>query len=175
MGQLILYLLLFILIIALPIALSIWGYKRLAKNGYKKIAIAIPAIIVGTLSYSIYTAVSPVDNFYKEDFESNTGLKFPVSGNILSKAATYPDQHGKYSSVAVVSISASDYKLLFEQTNVDTTFKAGNLTKPLNIYNEVTSGISDSDILTIVRKKKLAIAFLKDKKRIVLERRIYDF
>ena len=50
-----------------------------------------------------------------------------------------------------------------------------NLTKPFKMYDEVTRGILDSEIETIVKRKKMAIAFLKDRRRVILERRIYNF
>lgn len=101
-----------ILIIGIPIAVGYGIYifikkKNLNKN-FRWIALS-PILIMG---YIIYNAFYPSDEFYKEDFTEVTGLRFPESGKILYKTATFPDQFGDYTSVALIKVDADFYKSL---------------------------------------------------------------
>lgn len=62
--------------------------------------------------FSIYASIFPFDDFYKGEFVRVTGLKFPASGRILEKYASYPDMHGDYDSCALIQVSESDYESL---------------------------------------------------------------
>jgi hypothetical protein len=74
----------------------------------------IPVIIFG---YFIYTAIYPLDNFYKQDFKEVTGIEFPENGEIIYKSADYPDQFGDYASVSIVKVDKDFYQTLPNRLN----------------------------------------------------------
>jgi hypothetical protein len=98
-------------------AMLIVFYKWLVRRGFRKLAIIIPAMIIAVVGYGAYVSLGPPDSFYKEDFEKYSGMKFPSSGEIIKKYATYPDLHGEYISVALIHLSSSDYQELKEELN----------------------------------------------------------
>jgi hypothetical protein len=114
-------------IFLLAFTLLIILYKWLVRRGFRKLAIVFPAMIIVVVGYGAYVSLVPPDSFYKEDFEKYSGMKFPASGEIIKKYATYPDLHGEYISVALIHMSSSDYRDLKEELNrnnslaVDTT------------------------------------------------------
>lgn len=61
------------------------------------------------LSFEIYRALYPFEEFYVEEWCSNTDLPFPKSSNIIWKTATYPDQHGDYTSTAIIKLPALEF------------------------------------------------------------------
>jgi hypothetical protein len=171
-----LFIVIFIVIIVLPF---IWLLVKLAnwfiKKGYKKATYIALCIIGLFVVYSIYTAIYPPDRFYIEDFEYYTELKFPPSSKILKKNADYPDQHGKYTSIAVVQLSKSDYKNLLLKVATDTTFTTDTTIGISNSFDEVTAGVDKKGIIKIVRKKKMKLAFLKDSTHLLIEKHFYNF
>jgi len=62
--------------------------------------------------FEMYRAIFPFDDFYQREFVRVTGLKFPASGKILKKNASYPDFHGDYESCALIQVSELDYEAL---------------------------------------------------------------
>jgi hypothetical protein len=167
-------LLVIVIIIGLPLYLIIYPYRKLRKTKFRKYAFIVPALIIGLTVYIIYDAIYPSDSFYEEDFTSITGLSFPQSGKILSKDADYPDQHGHYTSVAVVFLSSDDYNVLFTKVNNDKTFETDTIMGESSSFRKVTAGIKNKDIKKILRKGKMVMGFLNDNRRIILERRLSD-
>jgi hypothetical protein len=162
------------ILIGLPLFVIIYPYKKLRKTRFKKYAFIIPLLIIGLFVYLFYDSIYPSDSFYEDDFVSITNLTFPQSGIILAKEADYPDQHGHYTSVAVVSLSTTDYKALFEKVINDKTFETDTIIGESSGYRKVTEGIKDSDIKKIMRKGKMVIGFLNDNRRIIIERHLSD-
>jgi len=162
------------LLVGIPILFSVLSYRWLRKKGHEKLGLAIGGLVIVALVFWIYIAFYPLDSFYKEDFEYYSKLTFPPSGRIISKEASYPDIHGKYSSDAVVELSKADYSLLLRKLGSDSTFKADTVIGYASQYFEkVTIGIAKKDIIQIVRKSKLNIGFHKDKRTIIIERRMW--
>jgi amino acid transporter len=96
MGLLIL--LFIIILIGIPIGISYLIYQWIKKREFEKkwrLLAIIPLIIVG---YFFYTAIYPDEDYYKNDFKEVTDMEFPISGKILYKTASYPDQFGDYTS-----------------------------------------------------------------------------
>jgi hypothetical protein len=147
-------------------------YKWLKRKGYKKIAFAIPILIIGTMFYLIY----PNDSFYIQDFQSNTNISFPASGVIVKKDATYPDIHGTYTSKAIIRLSTQDYKTLYQKLTADPVFRAD--TSSFHFLGDTeeffeAKDIKMSQISTIligVREAQFKIGFVNDGKTIVFER-----
>jgi hypothetical protein len=174
--MILLLVLMFIVIIGVPIVISYFIYRWLRKTEFKKYAIIFPIIILGTLTFFIYTAFYPTDSFYREDFESNTNLKLPETAKILAKDASYPDQFGDYWSSAIIQLDEDEYlNLQLELSKsknfaIDTTNQKIGITKE---YNNLTENISENEIKIVYYNKNeqwFKVAFLKDKKRIIFER-----
>ena len=159
-------------LLAIPIALSVIIYRWFTKKGYKKTGLATASLIIGLICFFIYISIYPLDSFYKEDFEYYSGLPFPKSGKILAKDASYPDIHGTYSSDALIELSIIDFKNLLENVSKDSTFKNDTILCG-EYYDKVIKSISTKNIIKIVRKGKLIIAFLNDNKTIIIEKRDY--
>jgi hypothetical protein len=137
----------FLFITFIPTGLAYLVFRWLAKKGYKKVGLALLATVTIWTIYSVYTAFYPTDSFYKDEFENNTGLKFPKSGDILTKDASYPDIHGDYSATAIFKTDNNDFNEIqraieqnnkfqldtfprkFTLTNFDTTIKEPGFTK----------------------------------------------
>jgi hypothetical protein len=165
-----------ILVIGVLTAILYFLYKWLVKKGQKKIGILILITILGFLTFSIYTAFYPLDEFYEQQFEIHTGLDFPKTGRIVSKDSNYPDQHGDFWASAIVELDTEEYaalkiKLLNEQDfQIDTTGQGIGIT---TAYRELTKNINKEDIEVVyVKTGKLwfKVAFLKNKKTIIFER-----
>jgi len=125
----------FILITLIPIGLAYLAYRWLTKKGYKRVGLAILATItIGTIYFS-YTAFYPTGSFYEDEFEDNTGLDFPNSGDILTKDASYPDQHGDYSATALFKIDQNDFNLILNSIQKNAKFKLDTIPFKFNLAN----------------------------------------
>lgn len=168
-------LLIVILIIGIPISISYFLYRWLTKTKFKKLAFLLPTLIIGTVTFFIYTAFYPRDSFYEDDFTTHTGIKLPSSADILDKAATYPDFNGDYWSAAIIQLDESDYRKLKMKLSMTPYFI--EVTEPqkigiTNSYYQLTKDIKESEIeVTYKNTKKewFRVAFLTDKKRIIFE------
>lgn len=99
-----LLLVLLVVIVVIPITISYLIYKLIKKkvrNKWWRLIALTPILFVG---YYIYIALNPLDSFYKEEFETVTGMSFPDNGKILYKTATYPDFGGDYTSKAIIKL-----------------------------------------------------------------------
>jgi len=151
-------------------------HKWLVRKGQKKVGILILVTIFGFLTFSIYTAFYPLDEFYEHEFTINTGLDFPKTGSIVSKDSNYPDQHGDYWASAIVELDTDEYealktKLLNQQDfQIDTTRQRIGIT---TAYRELTKNIDKKDIEVVymnINRQWFKVAFLKNKKAIIFER-----
>ena len=165
-----------IVIVGVPIVISYFVYRWLRRTRFKKYAFTFPTLILGTLFYFIYTAFYPTNSFYKEEFESNTNIKFPTTGKILDKDASYPDQFGDYWASAIVQLDGSDYAKLQTELSKSNNFAVDTTTQKIGIteyYDVLTKNIKEEEIQIVYYNKKeqwFKVAFLKDKKRIIFER-----
>ena len=170
----------FILIIfLLSFVVLILLYKWLFRRGFRKLAVFIPTIIILFTGYEVYISLFPVDSFYREDFEKYSGMKFPPSGNILKKDATYPDQHGKYISMALIQLSSSDYLTLKNNLNGSSLSEVDSTEYPFLVntskfINDPTHK-KNKDFAIVYRihiTKMFVIGFYKDGKTILFEKGI---
>ena len=75
------------------------------------------------LSFSIYKAFYPSEEFYIQEWKYSTDLPFPESGEIVWKDATYPDIHGDYSASAIVELSSQDFIKLRNSIKISKVLK----------------------------------------------------
>ena len=167
-------------LIFLLLRLFIKLMKRLYRKGYKTLAILIPLSIALVGGYEIYTALYPPDSFYVEDFERYSGIKYPSSGKILKKTATYPDSHGKYISAALIQFSAADFQKLKNKINSDSLYMRDTTVYPF--YGNIMQMLGDQvhhdspndfeGVYEIHGLKTFVIGFYKDGQTILWQKEI---
>ncbi|RVU01346.1 hypothetical protein EOD41_05115 [Mucilaginibacter limnophilus] len=121
------FLILLLVFLSALIYLFFVFFRWLYWKGYQKVAIVIPSIIIAYITYSIYTAFYPDDDFFFQDFKTVTLKDVPKSAKIIAKDASYPDHHGKYISVSLMKLSKHDYKKLLDQLTNDKNFSRGKM------------------------------------------------
>ena len=94
----------------------------------------LATITIGTIYFS-YTAFYPTNSFYEDEFEDNTGLDFPNSGDILTKDASYPDLHGDYSATALFKIDQNDFNFILNSIQKNTKFQLDTIPFKFNLAN----------------------------------------
>ncbi|WP_170172702.1 hypothetical protein [Hymenobacter rigui] len=63
--------------------------------------------------YSLYTALHPLDEFYKDKYEQITLHPFPASVRIINKDASYPSlPQGHYQACALIQVAPQEYRQL---------------------------------------------------------------
>lgn len=178
MGFAIILIITFIVIPILGVLFLWFLVKRLYRKGYKKLSIFIPVLIIIFVGYEVYTSLYPNDNFYIEDFEKYSGMKFPVSGKILEKAATYPDLHGHYMSMALIQLSDSDYLELKNKLKINRSAKLDTSKHPFYgntaqfKYGQKDMEIKDFDSFYDILGLNMVIGFGKDGKTIFYQKGI---
>lgn len=165
-----------ILAVGIPTVILFYLYKWLAKKRQKKIGVLLITALVGYFTFSVYTAIYPLEEFYKHEFEYNTGIDFPKTGTIVDKDSDYPDQHGDYWASAIIDLDTKEYETLKknllnqEGFQVDTTQQGLGIT--IN-YRELTKNIDKENVEIVylnTKKQWFKVAFLKNKKTIIFER-----
>lgn len=74
--------------------------------------VAAAAVLVALAGWGALRSVDPDPEFYTSVFERETGLTFPASGKVVSRAATHPNSAGEYCTAAVVAIAPRDAERL---------------------------------------------------------------
>ena len=163
-----------ILIIGLPIILLIWLNKiskRRNLNPKWRILFYIPIFVVG---YFIYDGIYPSSEFYKIDFKEVTEMKFPESGKIIYKTASFPDLHGDYTSSFLVEFDESDLtKIENKLKNDGFEEKENNMNSSELDYIENKKGQKKySKVYTRQLKngKHYSVGFLDDNKTVIITR-----
>ncbi|SDD53427.1 hypothetical protein [Pedobacter soli] len=131
-------LLLIVLVAMLPLLLIVLISRKKLKKRLKYATILVLSIIQLWIFYSIYTAFYPEDSFYFEEYVTVVGKQVPKSAKIIDKSASYPDIHGKYTSVSLIKLSDSDYKILINEINKGKNFEETEL-----IHTETLNDILD--------------------------------
>lgn len=98
-----------LLIIGIPIGLSYLIYRFIKKRNYDKRLRLIALTPILIMTYLIYTAVYPSEDFYREDFVEVTGTELPEQVEFKYKSATYPDQFGDYTSISIINVGKDFY------------------------------------------------------------------
>lgn len=166
----------FLYLIFLPFKRYLLKSARITKAGIKKINTIYILILLSIAGFATYTALFPMDSYYKDEFKLNTGIDMPLSANIINKDCWYPDIHGKYWAAAIVKLNKNDYTLLNEKISKLNTFKIDTTSQQIGVtadYNLLTQGIKKDKIRVVffnVKKHWFKVAFLKDRQTIIFER-----
>lgn len=168
-----------VLLLALGIpVLLIWLAVKLClsrKRWIRWLAI-IPTSVLAYLSYQVYVAFYPREEFYREVWVVNTRSEMPASAEFRSKEATYPDQHGDYWAGAVIEVSGSDFDEVERRLRSTALFSVDTSDQPIGISGEfraLTKGLNMSDVRTVYRNDStewFRVALFKDGRTIVFER-----
>ena len=139
---LLLWMILLIALLTVPIALGYLLYRWLKKKGYGRLANYIFSALSIFIVYNIYTAIYPTDSFYKDEFEDCFKTKFPKSGTIIAKDATYPSIHGEYNASFIAKLNAKDYHKLLALFQKDTLNKpTSDIAFSTDSYNNIKMSI----------------------------------
>ena len=117
-----------------------------------------------------------MDSFYKIEFEFNTSLKIPKSGNIIEKDSDFPDFHGDFWAAMVFETDSIDHFNLKQLIKTDETFEIDTSNQKIGIgseFSELTKGYEESNLDTVflkVNEQWIKVAFLNDQKTIIFER-----
>ena len=154
-------------------------HRWCAKRNYKlagTIVSIVALLLAGSSLYNTYQAFYPRNDFYEADFEFETKRKFPASGNIMAKEASFPDFQGQYNSTALIQFSDSDYRLLLHEIDMDHSFDTDKLIgNNSSHFDKVIRGYNKNSIVRIAKKDKMHIGFFDDHRTIVVERAPYIF
>ena len=121
MGRLFLIAMVMLSAALLTVRSLIWLWRR---GRWARIGILGASVFLG---YSIYSAVHPLDSFYKDGFQDVSGLEFPRSGRIVCSHATYPDFQGDFECWALFEVEPADFQNLEKSLAVsqDRDFSVG--------------------------------------------------
>ena len=109
---LILLILAFLLLIGIPIGLSYLIYRFIKKRNYDKRLRLIALTPILIMTYLIYSALYPSEDFYRTDFTEVTGIELPEHIEFKYKSATYPDHFGDYTSISIINVGKDFYNNL---------------------------------------------------------------
>ena len=161
-----------VLFAAVPIVLSILLFKWLSRLGYKNVAIVVLICIYSWLTYSIYTAIYPTDEFYYEEFKKVTLREVPKSAVIIKKTASYPDIHGDYVSVLRIKLSKQDYNTLLRGIRADKRLHKSELVGSAELDDVIGKELQIVNVFnrSIISEKDnyFNILFLNDAQTIVV-------
>ncbi|MET4107214.1 hypothetical protein [Hymenobacter sp. UYP22] len=172
-----------LLILSIPFGICWNIYWHFRKKGKRKAA-RIFAGLLGcgllVVSYFVYTAFYPTDEFYEKEFQHIAGLPFPKSGEILTKDASYPDQHGDYSACALVEVSPQEYQAILQRIAQDSSFAATSLATDIPVRSDSFIKVA-GNVTTESYAKRYSkgssvqhayqfIGFLADRKTIIIYR-----
>lgn len=136
----------FFITIILPIYLCVVTYKWAKKKKLMAYWIIVPSLTLAFFSFQIYTSIYPTDSFYKREFEHNTGMDFPNSGEIIRKDADYPDTHGDYMATALFKVDKEEFNSLLLSVQKDSKFIPDTITKKDNFSLRYSFNRKDRDL-----------------------------
>ena len=102
----------FLLIIGIPIGLSYLIFRFIKKRNYDKRLRLIALTPILIMTYLIYSALYPSEDFYRTDFAEVSGSELPEQVEFKYKSATYPDHFGDYSSISIIKVGKNYYNKL---------------------------------------------------------------
>ena len=156
--------------------------KRMIKNGRltrrnsRLINSTYVSLILLIAIFSTWTAFFPMNGFYRDEFENNTGLEFPDSGKIIAKDSEYPDLHGDYWATAIFEVNELDFKTIKTDLQRNKNFQVDTTSQRIGItreFDELTKGIKEDNIEIVYfnkNKEWVKVAFMNDGKTIIFER-----
>jgi cbb3-type cytochrome oxidase subunit 3 len=163
-----------VLFIGIPIGISFVIYRWIKKKEFNKTArifALAPILIAG---YFIYDAIYPGEEFYKTDFKEVTEMEFPKNGEIIYKAASFPDNFGDYTSSCLIELDSENLKELEKRlTEIGFVKKENKMITDQLDYIESKKG--DKKYVTQYFKEKengkeYFVGFLDDKKSVIVTR-----
>lgn len=159
-----------------PIRKKLYERNMLSQTWNCKIMKLAIFVIIVSSSHSTWTSVYPPDSFYESEFEYNTGLDFPTTGEIIRKDSWYPDMHGDYWSAAVMTVSKQEFEELKEQLFNSPKFEIDDYKFGIGAtadFEELVKGFPEDNYSLTLNLKKgeyFKVAFSKDGKTIVFEK-----
>jgi heme/copper-type cytochrome/quinol oxidase subunit 2 len=136
----------FFITVLLPIYVCIVTYKWARKKRIIAYWLIVPILTLAFFTYQIYTSIYPTNGFYKSEFEHNTGIEFPNSGEIIRKDADYPDTHGDYRAIALFKVNKTDFYSLLHSIQNDRRFIADTFISNNNFSLRYTHSRKDRDL-----------------------------
>jgi len=164
----------FLLIIGIPIGLFFLIYRFIKRRNYDKRLRIIALTPILIMSYLIYTAVYPSEDFYRQDFQEVTGMELPEQVEFKYKSATYPDHFGDYTSVSIIKVGKDFYNKL-----PNTLTKKGLIANGQKIHTtEFDIALKHMDNLEIEKEFSMEegggvyyyVGFLTDNESIIVKR-----
>ncbi|MBX3165689.1 MAG: hypothetical protein KF900_14525 [Bacteroidetes bacterium] len=160
---LVIFTFLFTSAVACIIAIPLFFILKYLNNKYfhliwltpKKLKISLICFVIVFALFQTYTAFYPTDSFYKDEFENNTGLKFPKSGDIIAKDASYPDTHGDYSATVLFKVNQEDFDLLLTSIQRNNKFNLDTFPFKIKLPNLDTTVHFNVSYIQIQRKRDL--------------------
>jgi hypothetical protein len=173
MGFIILMIIVILLLTGIPVGLSYMIYRWIKTrkvHSYYRLFSLLPVLLCG---YYIFSAIYPDDSFYEENFKEVTKLNFPKNGKIISKSASYPDQHGDYSSSFLVELNPQNINALKRQI-LNIGFVECHDECQIKERKTVESDLENKQILQKYCRQQnstyFEVAFLSDQKSAVVTR-----
>ncbi|MFV0469658.1 MAG: hypothetical protein ACK5MK_12110 [Dysgonomonas sp.] len=168
--------LLFLLALAIPVALSYLIYRFVKKREWNKwfrwlciIPLCIPVWIA-------CNELFPSEGYYKEEFRDTVLTDFPRDGEFLYKNSSLPDFKGDYTSVMIVKTDSSYYNFL-QKHLTDSKFGESGQAGLLSANPEriLKRGADQSIVKTFklddeIANTSYAVSFLSDKQTFVVEK-----
>jgi hypothetical protein len=178
MDLFLLLLLIFALAVTIPTGIAYLLYRFLKTRISRKLALTVASLPVLIVSYFIFTAVYPNDDFYEEEFTRITSLSYPEDAEIINKDATYPDQFGDYASCARIEVQPATYDLIEAQVRSDSRFSPASDSLRImtsasdNVEYKLKSATYKTQFTRVNSKNGayMFIGFLTDHKTIIIER-----
>ncbi|WP_426490816.1 hypothetical protein [Hymenobacter sp. 102] len=119
-----------ILIVIIPVLLILaflaiyWAvYRWLRRRSGNWAGILFLTGVSLPVFYSLYIALYPLDEFYREKYEQITLHPFPPFGRIIEKDASYPSlPQGHYQACALIEVAPQEYRQLQQYLAHDSRF-----------------------------------------------------
>ena len=166
-----------LVVVCVPILLAFATCKLYrSRRPPLKVLALLPAMILVFLSYQVFVALYPNEEFYREEWRMNTGFDLPRAVEFMSKSAGYPDIHGDYSSAAVFEMAPSDVIEVESQLRDLRGFEVDTSMQRIGIsdeFRELTKELHMEDPETVYRCDSLAwfrVGFFRNGKVVVFER-----
>ena len=101
-----------ILLIGIPVGLSYLIFKFIKRKGFDKRLSIVALTPILFVTYQVYTAIYPGEDFYRNDFQEVSGIELPQAVEFEFKTTSFPDHFGDYTSVSVIRVGKDFYQLL---------------------------------------------------------------
>lgn len=163
-----------LIVILIPLLLvSLFYFSfRLFRNKKKSIKYfsLIPLSLFIFMSFNIFKAIFPFEEFYRKEWTRETDLKFPKTAGFKYKTATFPDKHNSYTATVILELSIFEFKKLKKTISKELIIPI----EDCELFNQfLPFGYSDSNIEVCYKfliHHNFKVQFLKDGKTIIFQR-----